>query len=176
MCLLAEKQGGGVPSREEKSPARRGRSCLASEPVGSAQRDTKPAERRQVSGKEREHRTTLRGAIGSLSVSEYRESEPERFGLGRWGTEVPRDPLQGRRRRASRGAEGSYGRDSVLTNHIHETPAPCGTSPAFRVAGDSKVMRHRGQTCVVSQGRKLVVTEEPDAGNLHVRICGEGAG
>ncbi len=69
MCLLAENEGGGVPSGKEKSPARRGCSCLASEPIGSAQRDTKPDERRQVSGKDREHRTTLRGAIGSLSVS-----------------------------------------------------------------------------------------------------------
>ena len=69
MCLLAENEGGGVPSAEEKSPARRGRSRLSSEPIGSAQRDTKSDERRKVSGKDREYRTTLRGAIGSLSVS-----------------------------------------------------------------------------------------------------------
>jgi hypothetical protein len=29
---------------------------------------------------------------------------------------------------------------------------------------------------LVSHGQKLVATEEPDEGNLHVRICGEGAG
>ncbi len=37
--------------------------------VCGSTRDTKPDERRKVSGEERENRTTPRWAIGSLSVS-----------------------------------------------------------------------------------------------------------
>jgi hypothetical protein len=44
------------------------------------------------------------------------------------------------------------------------------------VPGTAKVCAKRGVACLVSQWRKLVATEEPDEGNLHVRICGEGAG
>lgn len=33
-----------------------------------------------------------------------------------------------------------------------------------------------GVACMVSKPVKRVRTEEPDEGNIHVRICGEGAG
>ncbi len=38
----------------------------------------------------------------------------------------------------------------------------------------SKVMRQTGRACLVTEGVKTFSTEEPDEGNLHVRICGEG--
>ena len=44
------------------------------------------------------------------------------------------------------------------------------------VPGTAKWCAKRGQACLVSHWRKPVATEEPDEGNLHVRICGEGAG
>src|SRR5205807_6633482 len=45
-----------------------------------------------------------------------------------------------------------------------------------RVRWVAQLCAKRGVTCLVRQGRKLMATEEPDEGNLHVRICGEGAG
>jgi hypothetical protein len=42
--------------------------------------------------------------------------------------------------------------------------------------GTAKGGAKRGVACVVSHGRQLVAPEEPEEGNLHVRICGEGAG
>jgi RNA-directed DNA polymerase len=42
--------------------------------------------------------------------------------------------------------------------------------------GQQRLCAKRGVACVVSQWHKLLATEEPDEGNLHVRICGEGAG
>ena len=47
---------------------------------------------------------------------------------------------------------------------------------ASSVQGGAQLCATRGVTCVVSPGRKPVATEEPEEGNLHVRICGEGAG
>jgi len=47
---------------------------------------------------------------------------------------------------------------------------------ASRVRWVAQLCAKRGVTCLVSQGRKPLATEEPDEGNLHVRICGEGAG
>src|SRR5437870_10441421 len=45
-----------------------------------------------------------------------------------------------------------------------------------RVRWVAQLCAKRGVTCLVRQGRKPLATEEPDEGNLHVRICGEGAG
>ena len=42
--------------------------------------------------------------------------------------------------------------------------------------GPAKLCANRGVACLVSQWRKLVATEEPDAFIAHVRGCGEGAG
>ena len=42
--------------------------------------------------------------------------------------------------------------------------------------GTAKGCAKRGVACVVRHWRKLLATEAPDEGNLHVRVCGEGAG
>jgi len=42
--------------------------------------------------------------------------------------------------------------------------------------GQQKLCAKRGVACLVSNAVKRIRTEEPDEGNLHVRICGEGAG
>ena len=52
---------------------------------------------------------------------------------------------------------------------------PCDHN-ASRVRWVAQLCAKWGVTCLVSQGRKPLATEEPDEGNLHVRICGEGAG
>jgi hypothetical protein len=44
------------------------------------------------------------------------------FLTGTVGNQRPRDPLEGRRRRASRAAGGTSGRDAGITNHLHATP------------------------------------------------------
>jgi hypothetical protein len=77
--------------------------------------------------------------------------------------------LPDRRRRASRAAGGTDGRDAGLTNRIHETPENCAT-------GSAKLGAKRGVACLVRHWRKLLATEEPDAFIAHVRVCGEGAG
>src|SRR5438876_8182395 len=59
--------------------------------------------------------------------------------VGKVGNRRPRDPLEGRRRRASRMSGGTYGRDSGLTNRIHETPENCRTGPAL--SGDGVQQR-----------------------------------
>ncbi|QTA93402.1 Uncharacterized protein dnm_095020 [Desulfonema magnum] len=38
----------------------------------------------------------------------------------------------------------------------------------------AKLCARRSVACLVSDPVKRVRTEEPDEGNLHVRICGEG--
>jgi hypothetical protein len=62
----------------------------------------------------------------------------------------------------------------------------CATAPAAATAqahaqplagrGTAKCGAQQGPTCWVRQGRKLWATEAPEAGHLHVRSCGEGAG
>ena len=42
--------------------------------------------------------------------------------------------------------------------------------------GQQKVCTKRAGACLARHGQKLLATEEPDEGNLHVRLCGEGAG
>jgi RNA-directed DNA polymerase len=42
--------------------------------------------------------------------------------------------------------------------------------------GQQRLCAKRGVACVVRQWRRLLATEEPDEGNLHVRVWGEGAG
>ena len=81
--------GLGVPSREVKTPGAERPLAPLTRATWENKRDTKPAERHTGSGKDREHRTTPRRAIGSLSVSEYRRSGALRSGAGRWGTDVP---------------------------------------------------------------------------------------
>jgi hypothetical protein len=49
-------------------------------------------------------------------------------------------------------------------------------SPHLAGPGPAKFCAKRGVACVVRHWRTLLATEEPDAGNLHVRVCGEGAG
>lgn len=71
----------------------------------------------------------------------------------------------------------------------HTLAEVCGFSPSQSAAtatqdhaqhlagpGPAKGCAKRGVAGLVSQRRKLVATEAPDEGNLHVRICGEGAG
>ena len=43
-------------------------------------------------------------------------------------------------------------------------------------AGTAQGCAQRGGACWVRHGQQLVAPEEPDEDNLHVRICGEGAG
>ena len=42
--------------------------------------------------------------------------------------------------------------------------------------GQQKLCAKRGVACLVPNAVKRIRTEEPDERNLHVRICGEGAG
>ena len=42
--------------------------------------------------------------------------------------------------------------------------------------GQQKLCTKREVACLVSHWQQLLATEEPDKGNLPVRICGEGAG
>jgi hypothetical protein len=62
-CRSADRRG---------KDSRRWEEALASHASLSWERDTKPEERGKVSGEEREHRTTPRRAIGSLSGPWYR--------------------------------------------------------------------------------------------------------
>ena len=59
-----------------------------------------------------------------------------------------------------------------------ETAAPDAQDHTQHLAepGTAKLCAKRGVACLVRHGRKLVATEEPDEGNHHVRICGEGVG
>src|SRR5215475_15622560 len=61
--------GVGVPSREVKTPGAERQLAPLTRATCENKRDTKPAERHKGSGKDREHRTTPRWAIGSRSVS-----------------------------------------------------------------------------------------------------------
>src|SRR5437870_6454511 len=69
--------------------SRRGEEASASPTSLARARDTKPAARPKASGKEREHRTPPRGAIGSLRGASYRRLGAVRSWAGRWGTDVP---------------------------------------------------------------------------------------
>ena len=42
--------------------------------------------------------------------------------------------------------------------------------------GQQKLCAKRGVACLVSNAVKRIRTEEPDEGNLHVRVCGGSAG
>src|SRR5439155_20789058 len=48
--------------------------------------------------------------------------------------------------------------------------------PHLAGPGSAKLCAKRGVACLVSHGRKLLATEEPDAFIAYVRVCGEGAG
>ena len=63
------ERGVGVPSVEVKTPGAERKLAPLKRAICESKRDTKPDERRKGSGKERENRTSPRGAIGSLSVS-----------------------------------------------------------------------------------------------------------
>ena len=64
----------------------------------------------------------------------------------------------------------NYGRYSVITNHINETPGNC------KIYTGSKVMRQVEQDLLGNSLDKPVFSEEPDEVVLHVRICGGSAG
>jgi len=89
--------------------ARRGEEASASHMSLARARDTKPEARRKGAGQAREHRTPPRWAIGRLRGAEYRRPGARNSWSGRWGTAVPRDPREGRRRRGSRHLEGPLG-------------------------------------------------------------------
>ena len=64
-----ETSGVGVPSGEVKTPGAERPLAPLTPATCENKRDTKQAERHKGSGKDREHRTTPRWAIGSRSVS-----------------------------------------------------------------------------------------------------------
>jgi hypothetical protein len=100
-----------------------------------------------------------RSTDGSESIRDREGGEPRSKG-----------PTQGKERPGITESGGNYGRDSVLTNHITETPEDCAPWTAT-------VMRQTGSvTCLVHSGLRPAVTEEPDALIGHVRVCGGSGG
>jgi hypothetical protein len=144
-----------------KTPGAQRRLAPRRRTVWENTRDTKPDEEHKVSGKDRAHRTTPRGAMGSLSGSAYRGPGAVGCGPGRWGPDVPRDPLEGRGRRASRLSGGTSGRDAGLTNHIHETPETC--TPRTALASDGVQQRLARDRPRLSAGSLAPHSSEPGA-------------
>ena len=87
----------------------------------------------------------------------------------------PWDLVQRRRRRASSPNQGGAGaRDSEPEAHpaATGTDRPAGLVPEGGRRRMTRVVGVVGPSCRM----ETCGTEEPDEGNLHVRICGEGAG
>jgi hypothetical protein len=98
----------------------------------------------------------VRDTTNARQQARYREARDERSDP-RWverqsersrvpvqvGNQGPRDPLEGRRRRASRSAGRKAGRDLELTNRHPTTPADCGASrPRSRSGLDDPGLPH----------------------------------
>ena len=92
------------------------------------------------------------------------------------------------RRRASRARwarlaeqtqlHGPPPRAAVCRCLASETAASKAQDPSQHLAapGTATGCAKRGVACLVSHWQKLWAPEEPEEGNLHVRICGEGTG
>ena len=82
---------------------------------------------------------------------------PENIRDREGGEPRSKGPTQGKERPGITESGGNYGRDSVLTNHITETPEDCASWTAT-------VMRQTGGvTCLVRHGLRPLTTDEPDA-------------
>ena len=120
LCLLAHMPGLGA--RAPKGPGVR----WALRPEHAPTWDPTNARQQARYRGARDKRSDPRGA--------ERQSERSRGPL-QVGHQGPRAPLEGRRRRASRGAGQTAGRDLALTNRHTKTPAPCGAGRPRAQAG-----------------------------------------
>jgi hypothetical protein len=87
----------------------------------------------------------------------------------RWGSEA----------QATHCREGEAGYNVSLEGTMGGTPRPQTiTTETQGIAnkGQQKLCAKRGVACLVSNAVKRIRTEEPDEGNLHVRVCGGSAG
>ncbi len=93
-CLLVQRKEVGEPTVEVKDSRRWEEAHASQTSLFAKKRVTKKEERgTKVSGEDRENRTNPRRAFGSLSGSLYRGLGASSSWSGRWGTDVPRDPL-----------------------------------------------------------------------------------
>jgi hypothetical protein len=167
--------------------SRRGEEAAASPTSRAQARATKPEAGPQASGKAREPRTPPEMGYGQASRSRVPQAGSGALRGGKVGTRGLRDPREGRRRRAARFLGGPLGEPPgapPVSRQLQSMAPQAKRSPAMvHIAwivegevGTAQGCAKRGVACLVRHWPKRVATEEPDEGNLHVRIWGEGAG